>query len=187
MTGPGRGAEAELLHWGREEEFEEPTMLFALKFEGDLEYWVSALDPLDAAKVLRDEDPEGAPFCEYDGVEVSRVRLPEANALLFYPYDPLVASWPARSGPHDPAPLPGQAGQGRGVPHLWANPRGRYLPRTSQGRRARPCPPDLVSGMGVDLPGRPDPRILCEAVSPGRKAMADRQPQAPQEERTSLP
>lgn len=79
--------ESELLHWGREEEFDNPTGLFQVEFGNDLRYWVSAEDAADALMLVKtngeDEDLMGETCAAGASVEVKSLTLDEANAKTF--------------------------------------------------------------------------------------------------------
>ncbi|MDX1495015.1 MAG: hypothetical protein R3253_13185 [Longimicrobiales bacterium] len=74
-----------LLHWGRDEEFEEPTRLYEIQV-GGIDYWVSAYDALDAASLLRGEALDLG-FDDQEtfepGAEIKEVEFDQASGLSF--------------------------------------------------------------------------------------------------------
>lgn len=79
---------SDLHHWGRDEEFDNPTGLFEVEFGGDLRYWVSAEDAADALMLVKtngeNEDLMGETLHSGASVEVKSLSLGEANTRTFW-------------------------------------------------------------------------------------------------------
>lgn len=76
--------ETELLHWGRNEEFEEPTALFEI--DTGTHYWVSAESAPAAVAILDGEGIDAFEGSDEEGVKttITSLTLARANELRFF-------------------------------------------------------------------------------------------------------